>query len=52
MKMGKKYFCSLYDITEKGNFEGKSIPNLLAKMPDLSPDGGSGLDQAGERGIP
>jgi len=47
-----EYFCSLYDITEKGNFEGKSIPNLLAKMPDLSPDGGSGLDQAGERGNP
>lgn len=22
-------FCSHYDITEKGNFEGKSIPNLL-----------------------
>lgn len=23
-------FCSRYDITEKGNFEGKSIPNLLS----------------------
>ena len=23
-------FCRLYGITEKGNFEGKSIPNLLA----------------------
>lgn len=22
-------FCNYYDITEKGNFEGKSIPNLL-----------------------
>ncbi|MBC8560147.1 thioredoxin domain-containing protein [Fumia xinanensis] len=22
-------FCRFYDITEKGNFEGKSIPNLL-----------------------
>jgi uncharacterized protein YyaL (SSP411 family) len=25
---GKK-FCMLYDITEAGNFEGKSIPNLI-----------------------
>ena len=25
---GKK-FCQYYDITEKGNFEGKSIPNLI-----------------------
>ncbi|MGN0485564.1 MAG: thioredoxin domain-containing protein [Lachnospiraceae bacterium] len=24
-----KEFCACYDITEKGNFEGKSIPNLL-----------------------
>ncbi|WP_128895350.1 thioredoxin domain-containing protein [Longirhabdus pacifica] len=23
------WFCQLYDITEEGNFEGKSIPNLL-----------------------
>ncbi|HBR30747.1 MAG TPA: hypothetical protein DD733_01555, partial [Clostridiales bacterium] len=22
-------FCDAYDITPKGNFEGKSIPNLL-----------------------
>jgi uncharacterized protein YyaL (SSP411 family) len=35
-------FCRLYDITEKGNFEGKSIPNLihadneeLEKIPEL-----------------
>lgn len=24
-------FCELYDITEKGNFEGRSIPNLIAR---------------------
>lgn len=24
-----KAFCRLYDITENGNFEGKSIPNLI-----------------------
>lgn len=24
-----KAFCKYYDITERGNFEGKSIPNLL-----------------------
>ena len=24
-----KHFCSEYDITDNGNFEGKSIPNLL-----------------------
>ena len=26
-------FCSLYDITDRGNFEGKSIPNLLRQSP-------------------
>lgn len=26
-----KEFCRLYDITEKGNFEGKSIPNRIRK---------------------
>lgn len=24
-----KEFCSMYDITEKGNFEGKNIPNVI-----------------------
>lgn len=24
-----KWFCTLFDITSKGNFEGKSIPNLI-----------------------
>ncbi len=31
-QLGKKegnHFCSCYDITKQGNFEGKSIPNLL-----------------------
>ncbi|EES90582.1 thioredoxin domain-containing protein [Clostridium botulinum] len=26
-----KEFCNTYDITEKGNFEGKNIPNLIGK---------------------
>src|SRR3712207_6421028 len=26
-----KKFCNIYDITEKGNFEGKNIPNLIGK---------------------
>lgn len=33
-----EYFCRFYDITEKGNFEGKSIPNLIR----------SGLKEIGE----
>jgi len=41
----------LYDITEKGNFEGKNILNLLDKMPELSLDGVIGPDEA-ERGNP
>jgi len=46
-----EYFCGLYDITEKGNFEGKNILNLLDKMPELSLDGVIGPDEA-ERGNP
>ena len=26
-------FCALYDVTARGNFEGRSIPNLLKKTP-------------------
>jgi hypothetical protein len=26
-------YCRIYDITEAGNFEGRSIPNRLAKIP-------------------
>ncbi len=26
-----KQFCKIYDITENGNFEGKSIPNLIGQ---------------------
>lgn len=26
-----EFYCSYYDITEKGNFEGKSNPNLIAQ---------------------
>lgn len=25
-----RLFCEIYDITERGNFEGKNIPNLIA----------------------
>ncbi len=27
-------FCEIYDITETGNFEGKSIPNLITTPPE------------------
>lgn len=30
-----KAFCSRYDITKRGNFEGKSIPNLLKSTADI-----------------
>src|SRR5699024_1955342 len=32
--LGKEYgefYCNYYDITERGNFEGKSIPNLIER---------------------
>lgn len=32
-----------FDITEAGNFEGKSIPNLLHSEPDLGRSVGNGL---------
>ena len=35
-------FCRLYDVTEKGNFEGRNIPNLIA---------GSLEEQASSRGL-
>ena len=28
-------FCLVYDITDKGNFEGKSIPNLIGSSEEL-----------------
>jgi uncharacterized protein YyaL (SSP411 family) len=27
-------YCKVYDITEKGNFEGHSIPNLISALPE------------------
>lgn len=34
-------YCSVYDITEKGNFEGKNIPNLIhTKREQIKADGG------------
>lgn len=35
-----EYFCRLYDISEQGNFEGKSIPNLLDRMLDRRAEAG------------
>lgn len=35
-----RHFCECYDITEEGNFEGKSIPNLLLNTRwNLLPEG-------------
>ncbi|QJC98446.1 YyaL [Bacillus mojavensis] len=34
-------YCSVYDITEKGNFEGKNIPNLIhTKRDQIKADSG------------
>ena len=33
-----KIFCELYDITEKGNFEERNIPNLLKSQSDVDGD--------------
>lgn len=30
-----EFFCNAYDITEKGNFEGTNIPNLIGKDLDI-----------------
>ncbi len=27
-------YCELFDITEKGNFEGRSVPNLIEQWPE------------------
>jgi uncharacterized protein YyaL (SSP411 family)/aryl-alcohol dehydrogenase-like predicted oxidoreductase len=29
-------FCAFYDITDEGNFEGKSIPNTPASIPEVA----------------
>jgi uncharacterized protein YyaL (SSP411 family)/aryl-alcohol dehydrogenase-like predicted oxidoreductase len=29
-------FCAYYDVTERGNFEGKSIPNTPSPLPDVA----------------
>ncbi len=39
-------FCAAYDITEQGNFEGKSIPNRLSlRSRDTQPEKQSGTDR-------
>jgi uncharacterized protein YyaL (SSP411 family) len=45
------YFCRLYDIKEQGNFEGKSIPNLLKQVLKRGPSLGSGIDDRRENGF-
>jgi len=40
-------FCALFDITEQGNFEGKSIPNLIKSV--LSEEERSGWEAAREK---
>jgi uncharacterized protein YyaL (SSP411 family) len=42
---GGKYFCQAYDITGEGNFEGKSIPNLI-RSGGLEGKDGEGLENA------
>lgn len=37
-KEAARRFCAWYDITERGNFEGRSIPNLLRNPRYAEPD--------------
>lgn len=53
-------FCRLYGITEEGNFEGKSIPNLIKSGPEWGPAGvvseweltGKGTEEGPARAVP
>ena len=40
-----RIFCALYDITEGGNFEGHSIPNMPRQPESVAADLGITLDQ-------
>jgi uncharacterized protein YyaL (SSP411 family) len=40
-----RIFCALYDITESGNFEGHSIPNMPREPESVAADLGIALDQ-------
>ena len=41
-----RHFCECYDITEEGNFQGKSIPNLLLNQRwNLLPDYGDAREK-------
>ncbi len=40
-----KRFCTLFDITDKGNFEGKNIPNLLKALELLASLDSAGLEK-------
>lgn len=42
-----EYFCGYYDITDKGNFEGRSIPNLIRRRDQVF--GEDGLPAQNER---
>jgi uncharacterized protein len=43
-----RVFCALYDITESGNFEGHSIPNMPREPQSVAADLGITLDQLAE----
>ena len=44
-------FCRLYDITAGGNFEEKSIPNLIKSGPEWGLMAGEGSKDAGAAGL-
>lgn len=41
-----RLFCAYYDITEAGNWEGKSIPHTPRQLPEVAAELGLGLDDA------
>ncbi len=43
-----RVFCALYDITERGNWEGHNIPNVPRDPESVAADMGVTLDQLGD----
>ena len=43
-----RVFCALYDITERGNWEGHNIPNVPREPESVAADMGVTLDQLGD----
>jgi uncharacterized protein YyaL (SSP411 family)/aryl-alcohol dehydrogenase-like predicted oxidoreductase len=41
-----RLFCAYYDITEAGNWEGKSIPHTPRQLPEVAAELGLALDDA------